>query len=70
MSDLTPNQVAEELGLSAYTIAKRLRSDCGKPMSKRDFPNAYKAGHGPKAAWRVPAKDVDRFRAVNVRGLK
>lgn len=49
---LTPAQVADALGLSTYTVHKKLR---------RGELTGIRAGNGPKAPWRIPETELQRY---------
>lgn len=49
---LTPAQVAEALGMSTYTVCRKLR---------RGELTCIRAGDGPKAPWRIPETEITKY---------
>lgn len=60
MSDLTVQQVARMVGVSASTINRWLQKDRKLPLYERRFPNAYRRSgkHSPGSPSFIPEQDV------------
>lgn len=56
--DLTVKDLAEHISMHPANVSDLIR--------RGTFPNAYKAGRGGVSSpWRVPATDVDDYKAKN-----